>query len=143
MEFETGLTKRKPQPKTNRQQQHTTKLLRIMLSTRSTGSLHDPNLAAVIDLEQQIALIDAQIAPLRKTAKKLAKLDDELERANLLIDSGVGSKADKASLRKTKKELRQRRVQLWQQLEALPALLEERQDLLHQLEILRRQHGIL
>ena len=114
------------------------------MSIRSaSNSLRDPGLAATLDLEQQIALVNDAIRHLRKVQKKLAKLEDELANTNNLIDSGIGSRADKAALRQTKKQLRQQRVQMWKQLEALPALLEEHKELLHQLDILRRQHGIL
>ena len=114
------------------------------MSIRSaSNSLRDPSLAATLDLEQQIALVNDAIRPLRKVQKKLAKLEDELANTNNLIDSGIGSRADKAALRQTKKQLRQQRVQMWKQLEALPALLDEHKELLHQLDILRRQHDIL
>ena len=78
-----------------------------------------------------------------KAQTKLQKLEDELANTNFLIDSGIGSKADKAALRKTKRQLRDRRIQLWKQLEALPALLDERKTLVHDLDVLRQRHGIL
>ena len=67
------------------------------------------------DIEQQIRLLDEEIAPLQnKTKKKLDKIEDEIASTNFLIDSGIGSKADKLALRNKKKELRQRRVKLKQ-----------------------------
>uniref|UniRef100_A0A7S3LA37 Uncharacterized protein n=1 Tax=Amphora coffeiformis TaxID=265554 RepID=A0A7S3LA37_9STRA len=114
------------------------------MSIRTIDSLRgDSSIVATLDLEQQISLVDQAILPLRKAQKKLQKVEDEISNTNFLIDSGIGTRSDKASLRQTKKQLRQRRVQLWEQLEALPALLEKRQELLHQLDILRRRHGIL
>ena len=112
-------------------------------SVRSTNLLSDPSVAATLDLEQQIARVEEAIAPLRKLQKKLQQIEDELANTNYLIDSGIGSKKDKAALRQTKRELRERRITLWKRLEALPALVEERQNLLHQMEILRRRHGFL
>lgn len=112
-------------------------------SVRSTNLLSDPSVAATLDLEQQIAMLEEAIAPLRKLQKKLQKIEDELANTNYLIDSGIGSKKDKAALRQTKRELRERRITLWKRLEALPALVEERQNLRHQMEILRRRHGFL
>lgn len=106
-------------------------------------SLRDPSIIATLDLEQQISSVEAAIRPLRKTQKKLGKLEDEIANTNFLIDSGIGSKKDKVALRKTKKELRQRRMELWKQLEALPALEEELGTLRHDLDILRRRYGIL
>jgi len=83
-------------------------------SVRSTSSsLRDPNIMAVLNLEQQIEILDGKISPLRKTQKKLDKLEKEMNRINLLIDSGLGTAADKKDLRQTKRELRQRRVKLW------------------------------
>lgn len=115
------------------------------MSIRSTNSisLRDPSILATIDMEQQIQLLDQAIQPLRKAQTKLQKLEDELANTNFLIDSGIGSKADKAALRKTKRQLRDRRIQLWKQLEALPALLDERKTLVHDLDVLRQRHGIL
>lgn len=98
---------------------------------------------AVLKLEQQIENLDSQILPLLKTQKKLDKLEKELERTNLLIDTGLGTAADKKDLRKTKRDLRQRRVQLWKTLEKLPALEEERRELAHQLDVFQRRHGLL
>ena len=113
------------------------------MSIRTVDSLRDPSMLASFDIEQQIKLIDDAILPLRKAQKKLRKLEDELANINFLIDSNIGSKTDKASLRKTKRQLRDRRIQLWKQLEALPSLTADRQRLVHGLEVLRRRHGIL
>ena len=114
------------------------------MSIRTTDSFRgDPSIAATLDLEQQISMVDQAILPLRKGQKKLQKVEDKIANTNFLINSGIGSRSDKAALRQTKKELRQRRVQLWEQLEALPAMLQERQELRHQLDVLRRRHGIL
>lgn len=118
----------------------------IMLSTRSTDSLsfRDPNVEAIIDLEQQIKMLDSEIAPLReKTTKKVAKIEKKLKEINNLIDSNLGSKADMKDLRKTKKELRNQRVQLWAKLEILPALEEQRDELDRELREYRRRHGVL
>ena len=108
----------------------------------TTDSLRDPTIDATLDMEQQISLLDVAIRPLKKLQKKLAKLEDELANTNFLIDSGIGSKSDKAALRKTKRDVRQRRVEVRQELEALPSLLQQRQDLVHDLDVLRRRHGI-
>jgi septal ring factor EnvC (AmiA/AmiB activator) len=113
-------------------------------SVRSTGSsLRDPNILAVLNMEQQIQNLDGQISPLRKTQKKLDKLEKELARINLLIDSDLGTNSDKKHLRKTKSELRQQRIKLWGVLEKLPALEEERHKLAHQLDVFQRRHGLL
>ena len=98
----------------------------------------------IIDLEQQLQLCDDAIAPLAgKAKKKLAKIEDELANCNFLIDSGIGSKADQAGLRKTKRQLRQRRIKLWDELEVLPSLEIERKELVRQLNAARRRHGIV
>lgn len=117
-----------------------------MLSIRSTDALSlrsDPEIAVAVDLERQIASVDKAIAPLLKLKKKLAKVEEELANANFLIDSGIGSKSDQKALRKSKKDIRQRRVALRSQLEVLPGLQEERRDLAHQLDVLRRRYGLL
>ena len=108
-----------------------------------TDSLRDPIFDASLDIEQQISLLDEAIRPLKKLQKKLAKTEEELANTNFLIDSGIGSRSDKAALRQTKREIRQRRVQMRQELEALPGLVQQRLDLLHDLDVLRRRHGIL
>lgn len=113
-------------------------------SIRSTSSsLRDPNILAVLNMERQIECLDGKILPLRKTQKKLDKLEKELARINLLIDSGLGTDSDKKDLRKNKREVRQRRVKLWETLEKLPALEEERRELAHQLDVFQRRHGLL
>ena len=114
----------------------------ISLSSRSAVSTVSAS-GAIVDIEQQIRLIDQQIESLRKAKRKLAKIEDELSNCNFLIDSGIGSKADKTALRQTKRQLRQRRIQLWEKLEPLPALQAERGDLSRDLDGLRRRHGIL
>ena len=88
-------------------------------------------------------MLDEQIESLRKTKRKLAKVEDELANCNFLIDSGIGSKADKTALRQTKRQLRQRRIQLWEKLEPLPVLQAERRELDRDLDGLRRRYGIL
>ena len=110
----------------------------ISLSLRS----HE---GTMLDLEQQIRLLDAdEITPLRtKIPKKLKKINDEIEQCNFLLNAGIGSKNDLDIIRQTKRELRQRRIKLWAKLEALPALEEERRELVTQLLELRRRHGIL
>ena len=112
----------------------------ITLSLRSN---EDIAIAAARDIEQQILLVDKEILPLRKAQKELAKVEEEITNTNFLIDSGIGSKADQKALASTKKQLRQRRIKLWGKLEALPALKEERRDLVIQLDVLQRQHGLL
>ena len=98
----------------------------------------------IYDLEQQLRFLDAAIAPLAgKSKKKLAKVEEELANCNFLIDSGIGSKADQLGLRKTKRQLRQRRIKFWDELEALPALEIERKEAIRQLNAARRLHGIL
>ena len=109
----------------------------------TTDSLRDPTLDAQYDIEQQISLVDEAIRPLKKLQKKLKKIEDELANTNDLIDSGIGSKTDKAALRKTKKEIRQRRVEVRKELEALPPLVQRREELVHDLDVLRRRHGLL
>lgn len=98
----------------------------------------------ITDLEQQIASVEAAILPLRTTTtKKLNKLEKELSNCNFLMDSGIGAKADQAALRKTKRQLRTRRIQLWKDLEVLPSLEAERDDILRQLVDYRRRHGVM
>ena len=98
----------------------------------------------ILDYEQQIEAINSKISPLRtKTQKKLRTVEKKLKNCNLLIDSGIGSKDDKAALRKTKRELRDQRIELWALLEELPELENERNELKVQLQDLRRRHGIV
>ena len=85
----------------------------------------------IYDLEQQLRLLDDAIEPLaNKAKKKLAKIEDELTNCNFLIDSGIGSKSDQVGLRKEKRQLRQRRIQLWDELKALPTLERERTEVI-------------
>ena len=103
----------------------------------------DSNIAAALDLEQQIQLVNEIIRPLREAQRKLSKTEKKIDRINLLIDSDIGSASDKKALRDTtKRQLRQRRVQLWEQLKALPSLEKERNDLIHDLAVFRQRHGI-
>ena len=113
------------------------------MSIRTTDSLRDPTIDATLDMEQQISQLEISIRPLKKLQKKLSKLEDELANTDSLIDSGIGSKTDKAALRQAKRDIRQRRVQMRKELEALPVLVQQREDLLHDLDVLRRRHGIL
>lgn len=113
------------------------------MSVRATDSLRDPAIDATLDIEQQISNVELAIVPLRKAQKKLAKIEDEIANINFLIDTGIGSKKDKMALNKTKKDLRQRRIELWKQLETLPILEEDLGNLRHELDILRRRYGIL
>jgi len=118
-----------------------------MLSPTSNISAIPSNTAvddAIFDLEQQISLLDEAIAPLyNKTKKKLNKIENEISNCNFLIDSGLGSNSDQAALRTTKKQLRQSRIKLWEELKVLPALEEQRQEMDRQLFALRRRHGVL
>ena len=116
-----------------------------MISTTTIANDHATTTdEEIYDLEQQLRFLDDAIAPLAgKSKKRLAKLEDELANCNFLIDSGIGSKADQAGLRKTKRQLRQRRIKLWDALEALPALETERKEVIRQLNAARRLHGIL
>ena len=109
----------------------------------NSSSLRDPNILAVIRMEQEIEGLDGKIAALAKTQKKLDKLEKEQARVNLLLDSGLGTATDMKELRKTKRDLRKRRVQLWEILEPLAALEEERRELAHQLAAFQRRHGLL
>ena len=103
----------------------------------------DNNDITMIDLVEAIRNVTDEITPLRtKTQKKLNKVEDEINNCNFLIDSGIGSKADQADLRKTKRQLRQRRIKLWDELKPLPGLQEEKVELERQVEALRRQLGI-
>lgn len=106
-------------------------------------SLRDPAIDATLDMEQQIYNVEQSILPLRKAQKKLRKIEGEISDTNVLIASGIGSRQDKVSLRQTKNELRQRRIELWKQLEALPSLETQLGNLHHDLDVLRRRHGIL
>ena len=109
--------------------------------TTSSSTVVD---ATIAELEQRISDLEAEITPLRSLAtKKLNKIEKELENCNFLMDSGIGSKADQAALRKTKRQLRNRRIQLWKELEVLPELEAEHKDLLHHLVDFRRRHGII
>lgn len=121
---------------------NTTNQMSIRITT-TTDNLRDPIVDAQLDLEQQISIVKQAILPLKKLQKKLKKLEDDLANTNNLIDSGIGSRADKAALRQTKREIRQRRVEMRKELEALPALVQQREELLHELDVLRRRHGIL
>jgi len=117
-----------------------------MLSIQGTDSLSlrsDPDIAAALDLEQRIKNVDEEIRRFLNIKKKLGNIEDELANANLLIDSGIGSKSDQKALRQTKKEIRQRRVELRNKLQTLPGLQEERSEIALQLKILRRSHGLL
>ena len=114
----------------------------ISLSNRSSTTT-DPAVAAIVDIEQQIQLYDATINDLNKSKKQLKKLEDELNEMNMLIDSGVGNKKDQLALKKKKRTLRDRRIELWDILKPLPTLQKERLDLLHDLDTLRRRHGII
>ena len=97
----------------------------------------------MMDLVEAIRNVTDEITPLRtRTQKKLNKVEDEINNCNFLIDSGIGSKADQAELRKTKRQLRQRRIKLWDELKPLTGLQEEKIELERQLEALRRQLGI-
>jgi len=114
-----------------------------MLSIQGTDSLSlrsDPDIAAALDLEQRIKNVDEEIRRFLNIKKKLRNIEDELANANLLIDSGIGSKSDQKALRQTKKEIRQRRIELRQ---VLPGLQEERSKLALQLKILRLSQGLL
>lgn len=125
----------------------------IMLARTSTYTSPSAALAnscstavdnTITDLEQQIASVEAAILPLRTmTTKKLNKLEKELSNCNFLMDSGIGAKSDQAALRKTKRQLRTRRIQLWKDLEVLPSLEAERDEILRQLVDYRRRHGVM
>ena len=114
----------------------------ISLSNRSSTNT-DPVAAAIIDIEQQIRILDDTITPLLRNKKQLKKIEDQITETNMLIDSGIGSKKDQVALKKTKRQLRDRRIELWNILEPLPTLKKERTDLIHDLDVLRRRHGIL
>ena len=112
-------------------------------SSASVSSCHDSD-ALLVDLEARIHLLDHEITPLTTTTKKkLDKIEDEIANCNFLIDSGLGSKKDQAELRKTKRQLRQRRIRLWDELKVLPTLKKEKVELERQLIALRRQLGVL
>ena len=114
----------------------------ISLSNRSS-TITDPVSAAIIDIEQQIRILDDTITPLLRSKKQLKKIEDQITETNMLIDSGIGSKKDQLALKKTKRQLRDRRIELWNILEPLPTLKKERTDLIHDLDVLRRRHGII
>ena len=118
-----------------------------MLSTTTIANNNNVNSSSddeILDLEQQLRLLDDAIVPLAGKAKrKLAKIEEELTNCNFLINSRIGSKADQLGLRKTKRQLRERRIRLWDELEALPALETERKEVEQQLHAVRRRHGIL
>ena len=114
----------------------------ISLSNRSS-TITDPVSAAIIDIEQQIRILDDTITPLLRSKKQLKKIEDQITETNMLIDSGIGSKKDQVALKKTKRQLRDRRIELWNILEPLPTLKKERTDLIHDLDVLRRRHGII
>ena len=115
----------------------------ISLSNRSTTTIDDPAVAAIVDIEQQIQLLDVTISDLNKSKKQLKKLEDELSEMNMLIDSGVGTKKDQLALKKKKRQLRDRRIELWDILMPLPTFQNERSNLVHDLDTLRRRHGII
>ena len=118
-------------------------MISATLITTNTAVTTDVD-GQILDFEQQINVLDAKIIPLRtKTQKKLRTVEKKLKNCNLLIDSGIGSKDDKAALRKTKRELRDQRIELWALLEELPELENERNELKVQLQDLRRRHGIV
>jgi len=96
-----------------------------------------------VEVEQRMQDLDHKIRPLLKEKKKLTKIESELANVNFLIDSGIGSKAEQKALRQEKKKIRQRRVEARIKLEALPGLEEEHCELAHQLDVLRRRHGLL
>ncbi|CAB9507662.1 expressed unknown protein [Seminavis robusta] len=119
-----------------------------MLTTATSDIVSNPIInesdSTIAELEKALMDLDNMITPLQtKTQKKLNKIEEEITNCNFLIDSGLGSKKDQAELRKTKKSLRSRRVKLWDEMKALPALEEEREDLVTQLKELRRRYGIL
>ena len=112
-------------------------------STTSTNSSSSSSNAdnTMIELENAIRLLEDQITPL--ATKTQNKIEDEISNCNFLIDSGLGSKKDQAALRKTKRQLRQRRIKLWDELKVLPSLKEEKTELERQLKALRRQLGVI
>lgn len=113
-------------------------------STTSATTASDNSDNTMIELENSIGLLEEHITPLiTKTQKKLAKIEDEIVNCNFLINSGLGSKKDQAELRKSKRQLRQRRIKVWDELKVLPALKEEKSELERQLNDLRRQLGVL
>ncbi|CAB9516778.1 expressed unknown protein [Seminavis robusta] len=132
---------------TNQNSFHTPQRTQVMLTTTSdtvSNPIINKSDSAIADLEKSIVDLDNMITPLRtKTQKKLNKIEEEITNCNFLIDSGLGSKKDQAELRKNKKSLRNRHVKLRDEMGALPALEEEREDLVTQLKDLRRRYGIL
>lgn len=100
--------------------------------------------AQLQNIQQQIQLLDLAIGPLKtSTKKKLSKVEKEIKNSNFLIDSGLGSKRDQAALRNTKRQLRQRRIRLWEELKPLPDMEARRAELFQLLVGLQRQHGVL
>lgn len=119
--------------------------LTLISDTSSTSSVTtndaDNNM---IELEKAIHLLEDKITPLTtKVQKKIDMIEDEIANCNFLIDSGLGSKKDQAALRKKKKQLRQRRVKLRDELKVLPSLKEEKIQLERQLRALCRQLGVI
>jgi hypothetical protein len=51
----------------------------------------DSNIAAALDLEQQIQLVDEIIRLLRKAQRTLSSTEKKIDRINLLIGSDIGS----------------------------------------------------
>ena len=118
-------------------------LTEALYLSASVASNDNPD-AAMVELETKIRLLNDEITPLMtKTKKKLDKVEDEIANCTFLIDSGIGSKKDQAELRNTKRQLRQRRIKLWDELKVLPTLQDEKTELEHQLEALRRRFGVL
>ena len=117
-----------------------------MISSQTNNNTINLSLrsSAIFNLEEQLRFLDNEIAPLKKgkTKKKLDKIEEELKNCNFLINSGLGSKADQAELRKNKRQLRQRRIKIWEELKILPSLKEEKKELEIQLSALRRQAGV-
>lgn len=116
-----------------------------MLSIRSISSniSEGPKMIKMLQLEDKVASLDKEIQLLHKVTKSLAKLEDELQQTNFLIDSSIGSKESKTALRKAKKKLRRRRVNLWDKLAPLQGLETERAQTIHDLDDLRRRIGVL
>lgn len=113
-------------------------------SSTTSGTSTTSNDHTLADLEAAIQDLEDTIVPLAtKTQKKLSKVEKEIANCNFLIDSGIGSKKDQAELRKNKRQLRQRRIKLWDELKPLPALKEEKVELERQLKALRRQLGVV
>ena len=118
-----------------------------MLSTRSNNSAtllldEDVTLGIVQDIQEQMEVLENQITALHKTSKKLKMVQEEINNLNFLLNSGIGSKQDKESMRKTKKQLREQRIVLRDRLQNLSALQEQRQELAQELERLQRRYGL-